>query len=281
MEINYDLIIKYLSPHKNDNNLFITPKDTLNYISSFPQQFKNIFSPHFCRYGITITDSDNNNISFWSSLLLLLNNKFTFNNDTCIKELKNYIIHNISKEKLSSCIKDCNIINNIDLPLNYLVIQATIDILNINIFVFDFKTENIYILYSSDNFNLTKDILLLANYNNYWEPIICLNNGNIQKIFTYTDIIIKQLLDLKDNIQYYNNKELNKSFDITKISMETTTVQEIPEKLNKTKLNKMKIDQLINLAQDNNLNFKHLKNGKEVNMTKKEILELLLDKLKI
>jgi hypothetical protein len=63
MEINYDLIIKYLV--KKTSNEFTTQKNLFNYSINFPQKFKDIFGEKFYRFGVTVNDKDNNNISFW------------------------------------------------------------------------------------------------------------------------------------------------------------------------------------------------------------------------
>ena len=124
MEINYKLILKYLDPNKNilsqnipeifvdnDNDIiqnikevsnksiFITHKNLYTYSYNFPLKFKNIFSDKFYRLGITVNDNNNNNISFWSSLLSLIDidKKFIipYDNDeiTVINNFKNDLVN--------------------------------------------------------------------------------------------------------------------------------------------------------------------------------------------
>ena len=74
MEITYDLIIKYLV-NNNDNNInnneTSTQKNFLNYSINFPEKIKSFFTNKFYRYGIS-NNSSNNNLSFWLSLIILL-----------------------------------------------------------------------------------------------------------------------------------------------------------------------------------------------------------------
>jgi hypothetical protein len=67
MEINYDLIIKYLVTKKTT---FASKKHILVYSDLFPEKFKDFFQNKFYRYGINQTNS------FYVSLLTLLNKHF-------------------------------------------------------------------------------------------------------------------------------------------------------------------------------------------------------------
>ena len=97
MEINYEMIVKYLCKGTKSSqekvvenkhitstastNTFITDKSATNY--NFPGKFKNILNDEsFYRYGVTTFDN-NMNISFWTSLLTLINKDFMipYNND--------------------------------------------------------------------------------------------------------------------------------------------------------------------------------------------------------
>ena len=85
MEINYDIIIKYLcdkniksnnTENKQESNKFQTQKNIYTYANTFPPVFKEIFSDKFYRYGIITHDNTHNNISFWSSILSVLDKNF-------------------------------------------------------------------------------------------------------------------------------------------------------------------------------------------------------------
>jgi hypothetical protein len=87
MEIDYNIIIKYLSKKQVKKEVnFITQKNIFNYSINFPDKFKELLNDKFYRYGITINDNDNNNISFWSSLLTLIDKNFMipYDNDELI-----------------------------------------------------------------------------------------------------------------------------------------------------------------------------------------------------
>ena len=54
MEINYDLIIKYLvkkEPVKEKKPLFSTQKGILDYSFNFPDKFKDLLADKFYRFG--------------------------------------------------------------------------------------------------------------------------------------------------------------------------------------------------------------------------------------
>lgn len=361
MEINYKLILKYLSPDnsinkeninsdenkvnesenseyhsssflesnpkskssdfiKNENNSnFITKKNLYNYSTNFPLKFQNIFSDKYYRFGITVFDNNNNNISFWSSLLTLIDidKKFIipYENDeiNIINNFKNELIDKYSKKGLSACLKkfDKNDIKErIKLIPDYLIIQYIVDIININIFILDFKTETINIIYNEIIMNPLKPTIILANFDFYWEPIILNKKSDNQKIFNYNDSIIKKLLN--NDIKYYEESKLNKHFNCdspkniiinenNKLSIinskndalfvepseEVKIIENIPnnttdneefKNLNKTKLNKMKLDDLIILLKkiNNTIDINNKKSKKKM-ITKKELIELILN----
>jgi hypothetical protein len=108
MEINYDLIMKYLVTKKT---LFASKKHILVYSDLFPDKFKNILQNKFYRYGINQNNLQginqnnlqginqnhlqginqnnlqgiNQNNSFYSSILTLLNKNFITNNNDAYK----------------------------------------------------------------------------------------------------------------------------------------------------------------------------------------------------
>jgi hypothetical protein len=271
MEITYDLILQYLTQPETQKNkdIFITEKNVFNYAINFPQKFKDIFFDNFYRYGVTISHN-NDNISFWSSLLTLINKDFIipFENDeiTIINNFKNELIDKFSK-KLSIKNYDKNDIRErMKLIPDHIIIQYLINVININIFIFDFKNEDINVVYSNNKLDTNKPIILLACYNTNWEPIMSIQNSDIQRIFHYNDPIIKKILSNEKDIKYYKENELNKYF----------TLEDENQKINKTQINKMKLDELINLAEKLEINI--LGENKK-KLIKKEIIELIYSKL--
>ena len=96
MDINYDIIIKYLCKKNSikkeqDENqepeiqeeipkltrkTFSTQKSIFNYATNFPDKFKDLLTDKFYRYGVTTYDMEKNNVSFWASLLTLIDKNF-------------------------------------------------------------------------------------------------------------------------------------------------------------------------------------------------------------
>ena len=266
MEITYDLIIKYLvNKNTNENliNVFTTQKNIYTYSSSWPEKFKQIFTDKFYRYGVTIYDSDNNNISFWSSLITLLFNEFIISyTDDEISIINNFKFQILEKYKVS---KLSNFIKKLDkndfrerfklIPDNN-VLQYIVDILDINLLIFDFKENVISSVYSGDIMNPWKQILLLSKHNELWEPIMLLNSkGEIQRLFDYNNIIIKKLLYTKDLIIYNSS---DKIFNITSEINDIIAIEDYKINNNESnkikydikKLNKLKLDELLKLSKE-------------------------------
>jgi hypothetical protein len=241
MEINYDLILKYLQPknkilnnnikiddinnniilENNDNKEFITQKNIFNYSKSFPEFFKNFLSDKFYRYGITIYDNDNCNISFWTSLLTLIDKKFIIpynhNEISIINEFKFQLIEKYKKNIISNFLKQFdknNIRERMKLEPDIYILQYICDILDITFLIFDFKNNTIYSIYSGLLLNPFKQIFIFAKCNSFWEPIMSIKSkGNTKRIFDINDINIKKIL-YSNNICYYENIKINKEFNI-------------------------------------------------------------------
>lgn len=195
MEINYDLIIKYLITKKTT---FASKKHILVYSDLFPEKFKDFFQNKFYRYGINQTDS------FYVSLLTLLNKHFITSTPDDEKYEVNQLKKSINEYDNSSKV-NTNIMDN-----NH--IQLLSDILDINFLIFDFKNEDINVIFpfqgeEKDECNPYKPSLLIANYEDFYEPII--NEVDNKKIFSFNDQLIKKIyhfvqlnknIKLKDNI---------------------------------------------------------------------------------
>jgi hypothetical protein len=317
MEINYELIIKYLckKPHtsstiKPDESTFTTQKNIFNYSTNFPDKFKNILQGKFYRYGVTTCDHDSNNISFWTSLLTIIDKNFVipYMSDelSLVNNFKNQLVDKYSKSKLSSFLKSLDkndLRERFKLEPDIYVLQFIVDVLDINILIFNFEDLNINAVYHKDIMNPWKQTILLSKYKNIWEPIMLVRTkGHIERLFDYNDQFLKKMLQIDDLVKYYDGDNIKKKFisttnidDIvsvekqklkiidTKIVIdenifiehdlpnELPIIQEIVEtkKLNKTTLNKMKLAELQTKASE-------LKLQSNAKMTKSMLIELIL-----
>jgi hypothetical protein len=71
MEINYNLILKYLLPNKVEDKSFESKKNMMIFSDSFPSNYKELLGDKFYRVGVT-QSYDNLNISFFTSFLTLI-----------------------------------------------------------------------------------------------------------------------------------------------------------------------------------------------------------------
>ncbi len=230
MEINYELIIKYLAKkninpdtnvkQKNKSNTFVTQKSIFNYSNNFPDKFKELFTDKFYRYGITTHDYENNNVSFWSSVLTLIDKNFIipYNNDeiSLINQFRTQIVDKYAKSKLSPILKSFDkndLRERFKLDPDICTLQYITDILDVNFIIFDFESVNVYSVYQKDLMNPWKQNLLLAKFKNYWEPIMMVKNkGETQRLFDYNDNIIKKILNTEDLVEYYEKDKTEKDF---------------------------------------------------------------------
>lgn len=304
MEINYDLIIKYLvRKNINDESVdksadFITHKNIYNYSTNFPDKFKEILTDKFYRYGITVNDNENNNMSFWSSILTLLDANFIipYSSDELelITQFKRQLIEKYNKSKLSTFMKDLDkndLKERFKLDQDIYTLQYLVDIMDINILIFDWETMNIHCVYHTEIMNPLKKTILLAKFKNQWEPIIMIKiKGETERLFDFNNLTIKKILTTDNLISYFEGKIANKQFvlneDVYLIARQEKTKLKIKEtaskqvinndsaysessvktnsdendvfitedeleklkKLNKTKLNKMKLCELLILV---------------------------------
>jgi hypothetical protein len=168
---------------------------------------------------VTNVDENNNNISFWSSILTLLNSDYMITLDMeekdMINKFKNDIIENINKKNLSKFISKYSkneFREFMKIEVNINILQLIVDTLDINIFIFDFETINIYSIFKNDIMNPWKPTILLAKYKNNYEPIMNLKNrSEIQRLFDHNDLVIKKLLSL-DKIKYFDEETSDKNY---------------------------------------------------------------------
>ena len=275
MEINYDLIMKYLVTKKIQ---FSSKKHILVYSDLFPEKFKAILQNKFYRYGV------NQNNSFYNTLLTLLNKHFiTNNNDEEILETNNF------KKALSKALVDFNLPNYLNFidkktvfnNINEFHIQIISEMLSINFIIFDFKNEIIKLIHTSDICNPYRPTLLIANYDEFYEPIIYETDN--KKIFSYNDLIIKKIYNSELEIYPSLNKTfklqdilkeilLNEFTTDTNVENQVFTKEEIKTKdpdYTQSKLNKMVKKELEEI-----LDKKKIKYSSK--MLKKDLIDLIL-----
>jgi hypothetical protein len=284
--ITYDLIISYLCKEnilestdfklsKYKYHYINYPKEK-NYIDTFIlnkenyiENFENIFyNDNFFRYGASLYDDKNTNFSFWTSLLSLVNSDFMsikeimYSNELLlINEFKNDLINKYNKTVLSNKIKHINKteIREI-LKLNPCIqlLQYIVDILNINIIIFNYTDNKIYTIYCNNFLNFTIDTIIFAKKEDIWQPIMLNIDNNIKKIFNINDNIIIKLNEYKSNILYCDNFREIKFDNIIKY--------------NKTSLNKLKINDINFLIKSLNIDISNIKKT-----TKAILIDLILN----
>jgi hypothetical protein len=186
----------------------------------------------------------------------------------------------INNNSLINSINYCLSINDMTINLTN-DIKDIIKLLDINIIIFDFKNNKIMMEYNNDFFNPWKPTIFLANYDNWWEPIICKDT----KIFSFSS---PKSNVLKNNILHQHitrmngdSININDNFqEIIEIEGFNKIIQNdeeeeynneafIIEKPTKAQLNKMKKDELLQLCK--NLN-KTITNK----LTKKDLIDIIL-----
>jgi len=147
--------------------------------------------------------------------------------------------------------------------------------IHINIIIFDFKNNMIYATYFGDFFNPWRPTIFLANYNQWWEPIVT----NETKIFSFSSnksIILKtKILSNNGVIKKYN------SMDEVQINDNFNEILEIDQFCNnndtfvnnttfsKNKLEKMKKDELVQIINNMNIIIPMAK------PTKKDLIQII------
>jgi hypothetical protein len=271
MEINYETIISYLSKNnsKNINTIpFITQKNINTYVKplvssspedapsviDFPIVFKNMLTENFFRYGITVYDSENNNISFWSAIITLLDKQYIFplsythTEFEIINQFKTQLIDLYNPKLLCNYIKQYDkndIKERFKLNPDFIVIQYIVEVLDINIIIFDFITETIKTVYPQDIMNPWKQTVLLANYNLFWEPIMCKKSkGSIIRLFDYNNQVFKKIIN--SNITYLNDTIIKKKFQfINNIQTQIINEERILKEKKLIKDNKLDIVNIV------------------------------------
>ena len=274
MEINYDLILKYLLPNKTEESLFESKKNIMVFSDSFPNNYKDLLGDKFYRIGVT-QNYNNLNISFFSSFLTLVADNYMTSTEseemTQINKLINEILEDLNNKEIPNSLKD--IVKGA--LKKYIASKETciwlLEVLvhkfMLNILVFDFKTNGIYTLYPNDIMNPWRPFLLFAKNDFNWEPI----RNQDKKYFSYNDLFIKKILSSIE-VKYYDGSIIKKDFILVdnineimdeefkeniKLKNNTDSSEEstVKVELTKNKLTKMTKEELILYMKSLNLVF--------------------------
>lgn len=163
MEINYDLIIKFLSKSNKIKKLKPEERSDFKYFKSL---LKN--------KSYLKLDYDN---SILSSIIFLLNSdKFYFNEEKMFKSIDEFL-------------------NELEIEYNDDILINVCSFFNINILIISDKLD----LYSSKNIiNLSLPFILLYKNDNKYNPIY----ENKKKLFFYHNSIVEDLLDNNFNVNH-------------------------------------------------------------------------------
>lgn len=253
--VTYDTIIKYLCNNEKNESDFPTKQDLLRFSEHFPESIKKLIPYKFFRYGVLQYDNEQNNISLYSSLLHLLNEKFVLMNNyekiIYINKVRDQIRHYLKKNYKKFRLK-----NKFDKEYSRDLIEnnknnsLTLELLsfcfNINILICDFKDEKIKTIYSGDFFNPWKATVILSRYNNMWEPIY--TDGD--RLFDYNNTVIQNICH--DDLEYLDSDYLDKEYmlmdnfeEIINLEKENIAVaDDVDTKLVKNKSNKTFISKI-------------------------------------
>lgn len=292
MEINYDLILKYLVTNKVEENHFESKKNIMVFSDSFPSSYKELLGDKFYRIGVSST-INNLNISFFASFLTLVSDNYMTLMEseelTQINKLINELVEDINNNNIPNNLKD--IVKGAlkkyvkDKEVCIWLLELLVHKFMINVLIFDFKTTDIYTLYPNEVMNPWRPFLLFAKNESNWEPI----RNQEKKYFSYNDVFIKKILGCNQIvIKYYDGAIIKKDFvlvdNINEImdeefkdlevqqldSSEESSTNKKPE-INKNKLTKMTKEDLINYMKSINITF-------NTKSTKKDLIELVLTK---
>ena len=224
MEINYDMILKYLSKKKEVVS-FESKKNLMKFSDDFPQVFKDLFGDKFYRVGVTQIIAEKN-VSFYTSILTVLI-------DDYITTMENEEVYYQNKlfDELNTGLKNLELKKKLkDRETNISIIELLVNKFDINVIIFDFKENNCMTLYPLDVMNPWKSTILLSKFNDKWEPI----RNPDKKIFNYNDQIIKKILLTNNNLQikYYDGDKINKEYILTDNINEILSQEIEDEKVN-------------------------------------------------
>ncbi|QKF93761.1 hypothetical protein QKU48_gp0303 [Fadolivirus algeromassiliense] len=232
-------------------------------INDFPEKMKTIFDPFikdFIRYGIKKTFDNDNNLSFYYSVLSLLVNNFdklpTKDQFNYITKLRDKLIIYMSNDEIfkqqeytnMGWIKKDLMNSLIKFKINKIIVKIVADYFNINIFVLNIMEDRIYVSSDNETYDMFRPNIFLAFNNDTFEPLIYsdsglldYNSGPVKKLITvdknYVNIMNANLKDDKilqftitlSNINKYIKDDSRKN---NKIDSESTPQEIIEEKEN-------------------------------------------------
>lgn len=295
MEINYDMIVKYLVKEQSKEKNFVHQKNFMTYSDKFPAEFKNILGDKFYRIGVT-QNINKKNISFYTCLITLLDeNMMSITEKEELNKINDLLsIINNKITKLPSQLKDISkgeIKKYLkEIESNIWIYELIANYLKINFIIFDFNTLELFTIYCGDFMDPWRTCLFLAKSENTWEPI----RNNEKKFFCYNDNVLKKILTQTNiNLNYLDNKIIKKDLVIvdnlkellanlnksetnieSEINITSDNIEDIPFikneiKLSESKLNKMTKPDLI-------IHLKSLNIKSSIKSTKKDLIQLIL-----
>ena len=151
-------------------------------------------------------------------------------------------------------------------------IEEIVNTIHINIIIFDFKNNNIRSVYYGDFFNPWRPTIFLANYDNYWEPIVS-SEGKIYSFSSNKSHILKNKI-LTNEIKKYNsniniciNDNFNEILEIDNLLNTDTFIDSTT--FSKNKLDKMKKEELLQIITNMNITISQSK------PTKKDLIKII------
>lgn len=277
MEINYDMILKYL----NKKEQFANKKNLIKFSEEFPNNFKELFGDKFYRIGVTQTLNDLN-ISFFSSFMSLFTEEYI-----TLLENEESIRITMLLEELSKFTSDIGLKKKIkEKESSIQIMELLVNKFQINFLIFDFVDNQIYTVYPSEIMNPWKPFFLFAKHNKSWEPI----RNNDKKLFSYNDNAIKKIINHQSiEIKYYEGSIIKKDYflldNINEIIKNEFTPNIIEEELTEeelnnnaeekvihdpAKLNKMTKDEIMTYMKTLNITVTNKKT------TKKDLIEMII-----
>ena len=280
MEINYDIIIKYLAKNEIEKNVEdIVKQNLIKKFEDFSENIQTILKNNFYIYGIKVCNDDNENISHWSSLLFLIIKDFILLTDNeqlmYIKKIKSQMVEYIKKnykkfKNRKKFSKDYAIELIRSNKFNPLILELFSYCFKINIFIIDFLENKIFTVSIDEYFNPWIPTVFLSKHNDFYQPLLTNTNkkfyyDNLKFIFNneieyFCKDYLEQNFVLIDNIfeiinmdknkkNLSNKNEIDDSDEIKNTFIKNTD-------FNKNKLNKMKKTEIIELIKQFNLNIK-------------------------
>ena len=180
-------------------------------------------------------------------------------------------MHNSKNVSLQNSIQYCIDIDiSIDTNANLWDISNNI---HVNIIIFDFKNNKIFATYFDNYFNPWRPTILLANYNDMWEPIV----SKETKIFSFSSnksSILKNKILTSEITEYNKTDKLNINDNFLEILEIEQFINKNETFVNNTtfsrnKLDKMKKDELLQIISNMNVTIKQSR------PTKKDLIKII------